>query len=87
MLGLVVINYTSGLALKLLGIFRNNLPVLVSIIFLKESISAVELTGYVISIFGFIAYAYLQTKTPYTVAGSEPTSIEPVEMEEGVLAE
>jgi drug/metabolite transporter (DMT)-like permease len=57
--GMFVIKHTSGLMLKLLGVIRNNCLVLLSVIFLGESTTMVQMTGYMLSVIGFIWYTNL----------------------------
>ncbi|KAF4716335.1 hypothetical protein FOZ63_028547, partial [Perkinsus olseni] len=83
LLTLAVINCTSGLAMKLLGIFRNNLPVVVSVLLLQEKVSTLQFIGYSISVLGFLTYTYLQSKSPHKVIDSEPTTPEALELGEG----
>ncbi|KAF4684156.1 hypothetical protein FOZ60_008173 [Perkinsus olseni] len=83
LLTLAVINCTSGLAMKLLGIFRNNLPVVVSVLLLQEKVSTLQFIGYSISVLGFLTYTYLQSKPPHKVIDSEPTTPEALELGEG----
>ncbi|KAF4661984.1 hypothetical protein FOL47_006467 [Perkinsus chesapeaki] len=67
LLTLQVINYTSGLALKLLGVFRNNLPVFF---------------GYITSVVGFLWYTHLQSY-PTSPVEVEPDDDKAIELEEG----
>lgn len=57
--GVFVIKHTSGLMLKLLGIIRNNFLVVGSVTFLGEKTTFMQMTGYIISIGGFMWYAGL----------------------------
>lgn len=57
--GANVIKHTSSLMLKLVGVVRNNCLVLLSILFLGDTTTAVQIIGYVVSVGGFIWYANL----------------------------
>lgn len=57
--GMFVIKHTSGLMLKLLGVIRNNCLVLLSVIFLGERTTTVQMTGYILSVVGFVWYTNL----------------------------
>jgi len=57
--GMFVIKHTSGLMLKLLGVIRNNCLVLLSVVFLGEQTTAVQMTGYILSVMGFVWYTNL----------------------------
>lgn len=58
-IGMFVIKHTSGLMLKLIGVVRNNCLVLISILFLGEKTSSIQMLGYVVSVGGFIWYTNL----------------------------
>ena len=57
--GMFVIKHTSGLMLKLIGVFRNNCLVLFSILFLNEPTTVLQMVGYIVSIGGFVWYSNL----------------------------
>ena len=57
--GVFVIKQTSGLMLKLLGVIRNNCLVIFSVLFMGEATTALQMTGYVLSVAGFVWYTNL----------------------------
>ena len=58
-IGMFVIKHTSGLMLKLIGVVRNNCLVLLSVLFLGEKTTALQMIGYIVSIAGFVWYTNL----------------------------
>jgi drug/metabolite transporter (DMT)-like permease len=59
LVGIFVIKHTSGLMLKLIGVVRNNFIVLLSVLFLGEKTTSIQIFGYILSIAGFVWYANL----------------------------
>ncbi len=57
--GVFVIKHTSGLMLKLIGVVRNNFLVVGSVMFLGDRTTGMQMTGYVVSIAGFVWYSTL----------------------------
>lgn len=57
--GVFVIKHTSGLMLKLIGVVRNNFLVVGSVMFLGDRTTPLQMSGYMVSIIGFIWYSTL----------------------------
>lgn len=57
--GIFVIKHSSSMMLKLIGVVRNNCLVLLAVIFLGDTTSAVQVFGYLVSIGGFVWYTKL----------------------------
>ena len=49
-----VIVYTSSLNVKILGMFRNMMLIVVSVVFYAEQVTLIEIIGYVLALIGFI---------------------------------
>ena len=54
--GSAVIQLTSGLTFKLIGIVRNNMLLLISLVILGDNTTLIQVVGYVISAIGFATY-------------------------------
>jgi Triose-phosphate Transporter family len=59
-----VVQLTSGLTFKLIGIVRNNMLVLASILFLGDSTTLLQVVGYSISAAGFARYTMADSGAP-----------------------
>eukprot|EP00468_Gymnochlora_sp_CCMP2014_P002505 CAMPEP_0167759854 /NCGR_PEP_ID=MMETSP0110_2-20121227/11254_1 /TAXON_ID=629695 /ORGANISM="Gymnochlora sp., Strain CCMP2014" /LENGTH=334 /DNA_ID=CAMNT_0007646285 /DNA_START=52 /DNA_END=1059 /DNA_ORIENTATION=+ len=58
----VVIKFTGSLMMKLLGTARAASLVMFNVMFIGEEVSAVQFSGYTVSLIGFMAYSYFRTK-------------------------
>lgn len=65
-LAILVIKMASSLTLKVLGTVKDAALVTIGVVFLHEIVSHMQLTGYIISITGFVAYNVVKATTTMT---------------------
>ena len=78
--GIFVIEHTSGLTMKLIGVVRNNFLILLSIFFLGDITTALEIIGYIDSIAGFIWYVKLthSSRSTAVIVPTEDVGLEQI---------